>query len=66
MKQREEYYRLYNSELISRIQYNRFRNFVTNFIKTSKKNYYSTAFNQIKSNAKKTWNTINNVISQGR
>ena len=66
IKQRESYFLLSKRDLITRVQYNYFRNFVTNLIKTSKKNYYQTAFDHVKSDTKKTWKTINDVLSTNK
>ena len=43
--------------------YNRVRNSVNKEIKNSKKNYYSSYFESCKSNMKKTWKGINEIIS---
>ena len=66
IKKRESYFLLLKRGLISRSQYNHFRNYVTNLIKTSKKNYYQTAFDHVKSDTKKTWKIINNMLSTNR
>ncbi|MCH2406285.1 MAG: hypothetical protein MK200_08855, partial [Nitrosopumilus sp.] len=46
--------------------YNRFRNSVNRDIKTSKKEYYSRYFEKCKTNMKKTWKGINELISNNR
>ena len=42
--------------------YNKFRNSVNNDIKTSKKEYFNKYFENCKSNMKKTWKGINDLI----
>ena len=66
IKKREAYFHLFKRGCVTRPQYNSFRNFVTNIIKASKKNYYLTAFDQVKSDIKKTWKKINNILSSGK
>lgn len=46
---------------ISSTTYNRFRNYVTNQIRTSKKNYFSFKFSQFKNDVKKTWRLLNST-----
>ena len=66
MRQREAYFDLFKHGLVTRREYNSFRNFVTSLIRLSCKNYYQTAFDQIKTDIKKTWQTINQIISSGK
>ena len=43
--------------------YNLFRNSVTRDIKTSKRNYYASYFENCKNNMKKTWKGIREIIN---
>ena len=47
---------------MSRMEYNRFRNFVTSKIKLAKKNYYYNLLESIKTDIKKTWGVINKLL----
>ena len=62
MKKRQNYFNLYQRNLISKPVYNSVRNAVTNKIKLAKKNFYLKRFNDCKSDMKKTWCIINSVF----
>ena len=66
MKKRQSYFRLFKQNLISKREYNSFRNFVTHNIRVAKKEYYKKIFADLKSNTKKTWNLINNILQSNR
>ena len=62
LKRRVTKFRLFKQGLITRTEYASFRNEVTNRIRTAKRNYYSELFENIKTDAKRTWNIINSII----
>ena len=64
MKQRNHYFNLYKRNLISNNFYNSFRNGVTKKIRIAKQKYYDKLFDDIKNNIKKTWQTINSIMSR--
>ena len=66
IKQREDYYRLKRRGLISLETCNRFRNFVTKKLDIAKMNFYSEMLQAIRTDIKKTWNIINNILNSGR
>ena len=66
IKRREDYYRLKRRGLLSVETCNRFRNFVTKKLEIAKKEFYSKMLLDIKTEIKKTWNLINNIIYSGR
>ena len=66
MKKRQAYFRLFKRNLISTREYNSFRNFVTFSIRAAKKEYYKKLFADLKSDTKKTWNLINNILQSNR
>ena len=64
MKQRAYYFKLYKLKRITKIFYNTFRNNVTKKIRFAKRDYFSKLFEELKNNIKKTWQTINSVLSR--
>ena len=64
MKQRTHYFNLFKRNLISANVYNSFRNAVTKKIRIAKQKYYDKLFDDIKNNIKKTWQTINSILSR--
>ena len=64
MKLREYYFKLFKLKRISKIFYNAVRNDVTKKIRYAKRNYFAKLFDELKNNIKKTWQTINSVISR--
>ena len=59
---RQSYYKLFKLGKIPESFYKRYRNFVTNEIRNSRKNYYRHKFDQFKGNCKKTWGLINSIL----
>jgi exonuclease III len=53
-----------NPTELNKSNYVKYRNKLTNLIKVSCKTYYSSKFNEYKSNIKHTWQTINSVIGK--
>ena len=66
IKQRQNFYILYRKRLISKEYYSKFRNFVTFKIRIAKKKYFEHKFNSVKSDIKKTWKLINNILNSKR
>ena len=64
LKQRDYYFNLFKRKLISVNFYNSFRNGVTKKIRIAKQKYYDKLFDDIKDNIKKTWQTINSILSR--
>ena len=62
IKKRQNYYKLYCENKISNYTYNRFRNFVTGQIRTSKERYFDNKFKDFQYNIKRTWKIINNIL----
>ena len=62
IKKRQKYYLLFKARKISKLFYVNFWNKVTFEIRQAKVTYYETKFNEFKSNTKKTWQLINNII----
>ena len=62
MKKTPAYMQLFKRNLITRIVYNSFRNYLTNKIRKSKKYYYETAFAEVRNDTRKTWEIINNIF----
>ena len=53
---------LFKQNKTTSVTFNRFRNHVTNEVRTAKKEYYRNLVNDIKSDTKKTWAMINQLI----
>ena len=62
IRRRENFHKLLLQRKMSRMEYNRFRNFVTSKIKLAKKNYYYNLLESIKADIKKTWGVINKLL----
>jgi len=62
IKKRQNMYSLQRKNLISKENYNRFKNFVTAQVRRSKKDYYEYKLKMYKKDMKKTWGLINNII----
>ena len=62
IKKRQNYFKLLRQQKMSRQDFNRFRNFVTDKIRASKKEYFHQLFHEIKSNIKRTWKVINTFL----
>ena len=62
IKKRQNLYLLYKQNRIQVSVYNRFRNYITNKIRSAKKIYYEKKFNDCSGNLRRTWKLINDVI----
>ena len=62
IKNHHHYFHQYISPLITFEQFKRYRNYVTSEIVLSKKQYYSDLLDGVKTDMKKTWNVIYNII----
>ena len=62
IKKRQNIYLLYRRNLMSKREYNAYRNKVNDQIRSSKRNYFHCLFYNMKNYIKKTWSTINNVL----
>lgn len=56
---------LYKTGKITRLAYNRYRNMITEEIRTKRKNYYANKIDQFKNSMKDTWGVINELIKPG-
>ena len=63
IKKRQQYFAQYCQNKIPKDFFTHFRNFVTGQIRRSKKDYYEHNFNAEKSDIKRTWRIINNIIN---
>ena len=63
IKRRENMFKLFKRNLMTRTEYNFIRNQVTSAIRKSKQIYYQNLFTNIKNDIKKTWQTINKIMS---
>ena len=63
IKTRANYYILFKSGKMSRTVYNRYRNMVTAVIRDKRKSYYEQKFSDFKTDMRKTWKLINEIIS---
>ena len=63
IKKRQNYFTLYKQRKLSKENYSRFRNFVNNQIRTSKKEYYAKLFENYKNDTKSTWRAINKILN---
>ena len=57
-------YILFRPGLISKIAYSRYKNFVTNKIRMSKRAYYKNKFEGFKSDIKSSWRCINKLLGR--
>ena len=62
IKKRQKYYLLYKVTKIPKLLNANFRNKATFEIRQAKVTYYEVKFNKCKSNTKKMWQLINNII----
>ena len=66
IKKRQNYHILFKQNKISANEYHEFRNFVTNQIRNSKRDYFSMKFNQFHGDSKNTLKVINNILKPNR
>ena len=59
-------FRRYKSGLVSFEYYNRYKNIVTSMLREAKESYFKNKFNDTNSYTRKTWNLLNNLVSNGR
>ena len=62
IKPKNHLFKLSKSSLISRSYYNRYRNRLTALIRHSKRIYFKSTFDKYKTNIKKTWSCIKDII----
>ena len=62
IRRRQNLFKLLTRGRITRREYNRYRNFVTQEIRNSRKKIYDNLFKSVKSNLNKTWAIINSVL----
>ena len=65
IRKRQNYFLLYKRNLISRVQYNRYRNRVTAVIRHKRSAYYANKFIKLKGNMGDTWKLINSLFKSG-
>ena len=65
IKRRDNLYVSLLRQEITRTDFNRFRNKVTTDIRLAKTKYYKNNFEKFRSNMRKTWQLINNVVRPG-
>ena len=63
IKRRENMFKLFKRNLITRTEFTFIRNEVTSIIRNSKKSYYQDLFNNLKNDIKQTWQAINKIVS---
>lgn len=66
IRKRQRYHLLYKLGKMSKEYYNRFRNFVTCQIRRKEREYFAAKFEEYRGNLRKTWNTINDIISPNK
>ena len=66
IKTRQNYFTLYKQGRLSKENYNNFRNFVTNQIRASKRDYYFKLFEKFKNDTKSTWRAINKILNPAK
>jgi len=62
IKQRNNLFTLYRQQRIPEQTYKRFRNFVTNEIRHSKRDYFTRKLTEYRNDTKNTWRLINNTL----
>ena len=62
IKKRQSIFISYKQNKLSKITFNRYRNYVTSKIRTAKKEYYHKLLHDINKDIKKTWSVINDII----
>ena len=65
IKRRDNLFKLKCQGVITKDSYNRFRNFVTNLIRTAKAQYFNAKFKQFENDISQTWKTINDILRPG-
>ena len=65
IKKRQNLYILSKRGVIRKDTFNRYRNYVTSMIRTAKKYYYEKKFADCRTDMKKTWHLINDIIRPG-
>ena len=66
IKNRQNYFYQYKNNVITFVQFKRYRNYVTGEIVLSKKKYYSDLLDGVRNDMKKTWNIINGILKPNR
>ena len=66
VKKRQNMYILFKQRKIGKVAFNRFKNFVTQQIRASKRNYYFQKFEDFKSDVRQSWKFINSVLGRRR
>ena len=64
IKKKAKLYRLYLRGIISKGEYTRFKNRLTNIIRRSKALYYARIFHENGNNPKMVWSTINGILNR--
>ena len=62
VKKRHNLFVLLRAGRVSKLTYNRYRNFVSSRLRYAKINYYEGEFNKYKDDIRKTWKLINNIV----
>ena len=62
VKKRQNFFILYKLGKISHQYFSRFRNDVTNTLRSARFNYFKNKFDEYKNNMKKTWTLINDIM----
>ena len=63
IQRRQNLYNLYKNNRLTRNEYNRYRNFVTNEIRKTKEKYYHNLFLSMKKDIRKTWSVIYEALT---
>ena len=66
IKQKSEYFKLYKMGFISRDANNLFRNKTNSIISKAKSKYYLNLFNKCKTDMKKSWGIVNNLMGKNK
>ena len=66
IQSRQNLYKLYKINRLTRTEYNRYRNFVSNEFRKAKEKYYHNLFISIKNDIRKTWSVINEALTPCR
>ena len=64
LKSKSDYFYLYKKNLVSKLDNNRYKNRLNKLIKKVKSKYYHNLFDRNRNNMKKTWKTINSLLSK--
>lgn len=62
IRKRQNLFKLFVKKRITRLEYNRFRNYVTTETRKSKISFYETMFSSIKTDLSRTWAVINSIL----